>query len=624
MTTSINLINEIDSEELYADEDEDDLPTVILDMSRSHIVRLNALEKYYETVGEEAVEIVKRICGMYQFSGSKIIENFLVEISYSCALPSIIRLEGAKNLLMFETQLEEAESEEEKNMDENIRSIKKANETRKKKGYDALNVICNNIKEEVPTPCRLEAIFILMRSEWHQDNSIGYFCDVITDKSIDDGYRYKTILSLDNKEDIESRLKFKKLALVAFVKNENSNKLYRIMASQQLMTHGDSEMISIAEKTLSDFASDKELDYNLRADAADTLLKSKSPALVEFAQNIIMQLGDAKGTARTMFDNAQNIHTSSVDDAVTEALEFLSKIPYLYVDNNPITLEYVSAQIRKLLESRVDNQEDYRQTLEPDMGEYQVQNIKSSDKFSGNRSAKRILLALKRISMDRVMYSKYNNTLENILLKVWSYIEDHEHSEEMRKRLLEELEEMAGTCSSGFAGRLINTISGFGDFNIKMTWEDQIIGNLTGRLNAKAREITDPLLSPFFEEPKINDVVELYFKSNPSALEEAKNLLVSEGEKITYNHTMKKITESYLSVDRTERIKRCVEQFYDDVLEQMTLPSIMFDKRQSFLLFFRTHLSHIRQEMYGEFKELISDSDFDLYFRKAIISYEGA
>ena len=61
----------------------------------------------------------------------------------------------------------------------------------------------------------------------------------------------------------------------------------------------------------------------------------------------------------------------------------------------------------------------------------------------------------------------------------------------MKKRLLEELEEMSGTCSSGFASRLVNVISGFGDFKLTISWRDQIIANFTGRLNARARDITN-------------------------------------------------------------------------------------------------------------------------------------
>ena len=60
-----------------------------------------------------------------------------------------------------------------------------------------------------------------------------------------------------------------------------------------------------------------------------------------------------------------------------------------------------------------------------------------------------------------------------------------------------------------------------------------------------------------------------------------------------------------------------------NVLNEMILQSSDFQNRQSFLLFFRTSMLAIREEMYEEFKGLISDDDFDLFFRKSIFTYEG-
>ena len=61
----------------------------------------------------------------------------------------------------------------------------------------------------------------------------------------------------------------------------------------------------------------------------------------------------------------------------------------------------------------------------------------------------------------------------------------------------------------------------------------------------------------------------------------------------------------------------------DTILDEMTLPVRFYDKRGTFLHFFRTNISKIREEMYDEFKEYISSEDYDLYFRKAIMHYEG-
>ena len=50
---------------------------------------------------------------------------------------------------------------------------------------------------------------------------------------------------------------------------------------------------------------------------------------------------------------------------------------------------------------------------------------------------------------------------------------------------------MSGTCSSGFLGRLVNTLSGFGQLSIRISFDDQLISNFVGRLNMYARRLTD-------------------------------------------------------------------------------------------------------------------------------------
>ena len=148
-------------------------------------------------------------------------------------------------------------------------------------------------------------------------------------------------------------------------------------------------------------------------------------------------------------------------------------------------------------------------------------------------------------------------TLSTILAKVWTYIQDSEFREELEKRLLEELVESNNKCSTGYVSRLVNTLSGFDEsMSITISFEDQIIANLEGRLNANIKMIKD-------------------------------------------------------------------EEYMDLVLHEMTIPVIFYNLRLHFLKFFREHISHIRQEMYEEFRKFMTDTDYDFYFRKAIIHYEG-
>jgi hypothetical protein len=59
------------------------------------------------------------------------------------------------------------------------------------------------------------------------------------------------------------------------------------------------------------------------------------------------------------------------------------------------------------------------------------------------------------------------------------------------------------------------------------------------------------------------------------------------------------------------------------IIEEMMIPVISYDKRGNFLKFFREKISKIREGMYDEFRHFMTDIDYDFYFRKAIIHYEG-
>ena len=159
--------------------------------------------------------------------------------------------------------------------------------------------------------------------------------------------------------------------------------------------------------------------------------------------------------------------------------------------------------------------------------------------------------------MDRALYGKFNCNLQTILMQVWMYIREHEHKDEMKKRLIEELVDMAGKCSTGFAFRIINVLSGFSDFSIRISWEEQLCGNLVGRMNKYIRHIED---------------------------------------------------ETY----KTDILNEIILNKHENLHE-----------RPNFFKFLREILPSLRHELWEEYKEYITDADFDLYFRKAMSKYEG-
>ena len=629
--------------------DLDNLPEIILDLSINLSTRLHALNLYYDKNSDDVIEIICRLNGMYQMSGIKVVETYLYEICINSKISTILKLSAAKALIEYE-------------------------DSSKGVAGRALNHVCNNTTIDVATPCRIEAIQLLMTYTEYKNEANTYFKQFVQDTTIECEFRYKTILNLENigKRWIQDKLlelfddkdfvgnfltlnslsikkefpnftpgvdnydffemliqrlsydKAKELyvgddcvydfficqAQFAFLLHLPNMVYYKILAAQYLLQKCNLKDPSIIEDILLSFAQDVELDYDRRADAADVLLQLGSKDMKLRGRAIIIELGLIEGNVHTVFDNAQNVHTTEVEASVAEVLEFFAILPLHMVQKKPIEFEYVHEQIKDMLKNKNKNK-----------------NKNTSLSLSPTEREEKIALSMNRICLDRALYSKYNNTLANILLKVWSYIIGHENEVEMRKRLLEELEDMSGTCSTGFASRLINVISGFGEFNIRISWEDQIIANFSGRLNAMARKIDST-----FRNLYLKDMVALWLNLPEQKLVKSKlvrKLMVTPSVTPTVTPTvmsvltMNAVVDEFLSEDRSVKIEICLESFSTSVLEEMSVSSSRSGNRQHFALFFRNSVAAIREEMYQEFTEHLDDASFDLYMRKAIMHYDG-
>ena len=516
----------------------------IFDLSIEDHIRIKLLEEYYLKNKDNTIEIISQLGGMYQFSGTKLLEKYLYIIACNSSISNFLKVESVKSLLSFIEFEEDIHDDDEETFKqikiESNNEIKNRNNLRQNKAYEALDIVCNNLSNdaELSTPYKINVICMLMNNESYNEKSLIYISKIIEDQNINCDYRYKVILSLEKHKHHVEKL------LILFSENDDNDILYRILSCQYLLQHFKYYNI---ENILLTFAENENTEYNLRADSADILLNLGSEKAKIKGREIITKLGNISGKSKTIFDNAQNVHVKEIEKSVMTILEYLSNVK---IDDEFIDYEYVK---NKIIE--INNSEN-------------------------------IIISLNRIYMDRILY--FNNNLSNILVKLWSYISKNENVEEMTKRLIEELEDMSGTCSSGFLSRLINTLSGFGEMNITISYEDQIISNFCGRLNAYAQKITKTD-SCFYNE-KYNDILTLY--------------------KIKKEDNKDKET--------------VIEEFSDNVINEMTIPSSNYTKRQSFLLFFRTHMSQIREELYNEFvPEFINNSDFDLYFRKALSVYDG-
>jgi len=474
--------------------DQTKLPEIITDLSINLEIRIKALDMYYLQVGqEEVIELINRIAMMYQFSGVKSLQEYLIEVCRKSSISSFLKIVVCKALCYF-------------NLKKDI-------------GFDNLNkVFKEGLDKTVATPCKIDTIKLLMLCEKYKTETVEYFKTVLEDTTIECEYRYKTILSIE-KMKLEQKLKdyFISNLFVIFLLNSSNMTMYRILSGQYLLQKNLSENTQEIESILLGFANDNELDYNLRADSADVLLLLGTDGNKMLAREIILMLGRLEGQSdgTSIFQDAQNLHR--VEESVLQGLEFLTTVNIKDATFEDILIDF----------------EEYLNMSE---------NIK---------------ISINRIQMDRALYSNYNLSLSLITTRLWVYIKSHEYFEEMVKRLEQELEDMAGKCSSGYAGRLVNVMSGFGDFSLRISWRDSITSKFKSKLNDKIMELED-------------------------------------------------------------------KEMKEKILEEMLIRNSNFASRPNILRFYRENMFSIRDLIWEEHKNYITDTDFDLYFRDAIQNYEGS
>jgi CRISPR/Cas system-associated endoribonuclease Cas2 len=451
-----------------------------------------------------------------------------------------------------------------KNLEEYINQICKAREigityriecakSLEENGYVHINSIFNSEKDKIKTlstPVRIDTVLFLMKSEKFKEEAREYFCDIINDSSIEEIYRYKTIQKLEStfeasktaiplriqrkkkieisENNIKKFIYYAKEACIRFVKNERNTFTYRTLACQYLFEKcniDDSDCSDFLEKFLMSVADNQHINDDVRADACDVILQYGSEESREGARNIIYILGGGDRVQNNIFKNAQNVHVRSIEESVQKIIDRL--IGYHPRNKKFYDFNQSKDDIHKLIENE---EKETKQQIEG---------------------------ALIRIGLDRAVYGTSNVSLSTILSHVWTYIQDSEFKAELEKRLLEELVESNNKCSTGYASRLVNTLSGFDEnMSVTISYEDQIVSNLEGRLNARIRLIQN-------------------------------------------------------------------EEYMEKVLTEMTIPVLFFHQRMNFLKFFRENISKIREDMYDEFRHHMTDIDYDFYFRKAIIHYEG-
>lgn len=585
-----DLLNDVSFEETSQKLTPENMCSILLDFSNDEELRFRALMLFYEKKSYEVVEILKKMVSIFAFAPTKILEQFFIKIFKESNIPFTLKLETSKDICIYKDDADAL--------------------------YEILNSFIFDMKKnDIVGAQQYEAITTLFRNPNFIEKGTSQFLSFICDKDSSSECRYKCILSLQTtfdlrkrwatKEEKEELDKTRKMvqekSFLLFLQTDYNTSFYRILAGQNLFVSFelDLETKNTIATYLLTIAENENEEYNLKADATDVVLRYGEGSVKEKASEIIMELGKTSEHF-TIYGNAQNAHNIYIENSAIKTLEKLNEIPLMKINNKNITFQYVCDQIADHL----------------------------------NEKAK---IALNRIRLDNALYGNMSISLKSALTSIYSFIQtNEEYREFLMTRLYEELSESAGICSTGIMERLVNTFSGIiEDFGIKISVEDQILGNVHGKISKKIMDLRgeDCLHCQDIRFCSCLKEVCDYGKTVISNLMNNENKKIKKCEKcvvcVQFENLKEILQTRFLKredvkcVHVCEKDKHCNESLMELILEEMMIPVKFFTKRQTFLLFFRKRFPYIYDELYDDYKNEIDHISFDLYMRKAVIKYVG-
>jgi hypothetical protein len=371
---------------------------------------------------------------------------------------------------------------------------------------------------------RVECIRYLMYSDIYEHviNAKEILINIIKTHEYPSSYRYAKLASFNSKTGLSCMLKTDKLAVeydepylykiqTIFFNDLKNGIRERLLSGQHLLTMTPESGISEQEKleicnsimavatnydggdydventetvpheeTPEEIQRERRLHIeNMRADAADVLMRvGITEEIRNRADNIIKNLGMEKNKnmfmnkQKTAYNDSQNIHNSSINNSV---MNFIDKI--------------VEEEKKENKESGTIQFVDSYTTVHSEVSELIYNKLKSKDRIKAFKS-------LNRISIDTATFTSSKITTADVFVKIWGKIKkykkaDKDAFEELQKRTLDELVDMADTCSSGHVARLINIMSGGYGVEIKISWKDQLQANMAARMEKRMRDLSD-------------------------------------------------------------------------------------------------------------------------------------
>nr|WRK65108.1 hypothetical protein MarFTME_063 [Marseillevirus futianmevirus] len=325
-------------------------------------------------------------------------------------------------------------------------------------------------------PYRLEALKFLVFSEEeeHVETARTTIIDITKDLQVSSPFRYKFVAEFSKTGCLKPLCNIERLWATApaeFIKDiqesffsmrEHNQISDNILSSQcllQLIVVEEEKKLEIMEWLAQVSENFAQGDENIQADACDVLLRLGTAKYRTRAQTVLNIIAQSRTGMTTVYTDKQNVHTASLNESVMEFLEKCMEEDFQDCSDFPA----VHAKVVRLV----------------------TETLKDEDQ-------KKALAALDRISVDTATFTDYELQLSDVFVIIWKRIEKKDAilSKQMAQRLLEELVDMAATCSSGHCSRLVNSLSYF-EANIRIGFKEQVRANFSARMNSRIRNMAD-------------------------------------------------------------------------------------------------------------------------------------
>lgn len=256
--------------------------------------------------------------------------------------------------------------------------------------------------------------------------------------------------------------------------NDDRNGIRERCLSGQHLLSMSPQNVSRDEKngvvqTLLSFANNDTLSENLRADAADIVLRLGEGEQRIVARKLIKELG-----------------YSSVNKS---AANIRDRIKHIY--NNTQNIHFIPDECVEMFCTELMNDTQLKpQTFDEIFNE--IINEKLKDVYDDRDKRLAAKDALHRIAIDTATFSSYNLTTQEIFVYVYQRIKTYDG--DIRKTLeqlfYDELVDMNGWCSTGHADRFILVLQPVSSY-IKFNFDEQLVANFSARMAKRMEDISD-------------------------------------------------------------------------------------------------------------------------------------